>query len=79
MPHSKRRHVRDFRPRFFPDHHEYLLGIELDEVLEEHEHAPEGDLGFEPYSVALSRETVAGVSGAGSTSDDFFLFDSMTR
>jgi len=41
-------------PHFVTDSHDYLLGLDLDEVLEEHEHSPEGVLGFEPYS--LSRD-----------------------
>lgn len=57
----KRRPAADYCPRFFPDHHEYLLGLDLDEVLEEHEHAPDGELGFEPYSICLDDEVVGGI------------------
>lgn len=33
---------------FLSDSHDYLLGLDLDDALEEHEHAPEGVLGFVP-------------------------------
>lgn len=44
-------------PHFLPDDTDYLLGWDLDEFLEEHEHTPEDAPGFQPFSVSKPANT----------------------